>query len=152
MGGPQVRRLLLLATAAVSLAGAADPFVATWVRNVEQSEPKQPLSGTMTFSPAGVGYRVTMEMIVAGGRAFHVEFIANPDGKDVPVKGHPAFDTISMKRVDAHVLETVAKRQGKVVQTARRVVSPDGKTLTVTGTDTDSAGVAVRYKTVFDRK
>ena len=51
------------------------------------------------------------------------------DGKDAPVSGtHPNADTIAAKRIDAHTLELVNKKGGKVTTTQKNVVAGDGKT------------------------
>jgi len=130
----------------------ADPFVGSWVMNLEKSEPKRRGSFTTTYAAEREGYRVTMEMDAAGGKVYHVEFVTNLDGKDAPVTGHPGFDMIAVKKVGIGVLETVAKRQGRVVQIARRAISNDGKTLVVSGKDISSSGSEIPYTTVFDKK
>lgn len=50
------------------------------------------------------------------------------DGKDQPVKGHPYYDSVSIKVVDERTIEEVDKKNGKAVVTSKTVVSPDGKT------------------------
>ena len=51
------------------------------------------------------------------------------DGNDQAVAGQP-FDTISVKVVDANVVEEVEKKKGKVVSKEKFTVSPDGNTVT----------------------
>jgi hypothetical protein len=52
------------------------------------------------------------------------------DGTDQPVTGHPGFDTISVRIVDDHSIESIAKKGGKVVFNEKTTVSPDGMTET----------------------
>ena len=49
-------------------------------------------------------------------------------------------DSVTVKRIDANTLETVARKGGKVTTTQRNVVSADGKTRTVTTTGTNARG------------
>jgi hypothetical protein len=51
------------------------------------------------------------------------------DGTDQKVGGHPYFDTMSIKVVDANTIEETDKKGGKVVATSKSWVSTDGKTL-----------------------
>ena len=48
--------------------------------------------------------------------------------------GLPDYDTAATRRVDAYTSETTRKKNGKVVQTVRRELSPDGRTLILTTT------------------
>ncbi|MFZ1919071.1 MAG: hypothetical protein WAU58_15965 [Terriglobales bacterium] len=57
------------------------------------------------------------------------------DSMDQKVTGHPYFDTMSVKAIDDHNVESTSKRDGKVVGTAKNSVSSDGNTLTVNWTD-----------------
>ena len=57
------------------------------------------------------------------------------DGTDQKVTGHPYFDTLSVKAIDDHNVESAIKRGGKVVGTEKDSVSADGNTLTVNWTD-----------------
>jgi hypothetical protein len=66
------------------------------------------------------------------------------DGNDQPVTGHPYFDTIAIKVVDAHTVQETDKKAGKTVATSTFTVSPDGKIATVEfsdSSDTNSAPV-----------
>lgn len=50
------------------------------------------------------------------------------DGQDHKVSGHPYYDTVSVKVVDDHTIETTDKKNGKVVVTSKTTVSDDGNT------------------------
>ena len=52
------------------------------------------------------------------------------DGTDQPVTGHPTFDTVNVRVVDDHTIETIAKKNGKVEFEGKTTVSPDGMTET----------------------
>jgi ABC-type xylose transport system substrate-binding protein len=81
-----------------------------------------------------------------------VQYTAKYDGKDYPVTGSQDFDAISLKRVDAGTAQATLKKGGKVIQTATRVVSKDGKTLTLTTIGANAKGQAVNNVLVFDKR
>lgn len=56
------------------------------------------------------------------------------DGQDHAVKGEP-YDTLSVRVVDPHSIEQIAKKDGKIVYDQTRTVSANGKELTVKTTD-----------------
>jgi hypothetical protein len=53
----------------------------------------------------------------------------NADGKDYKRTGFPYADMINVRAVDDHTIETIAKKDGKVVGKTKEVVSEDGNTL-----------------------
>jgi hypothetical protein len=99
-----------------------------------------PTSLTTTFETAQEGIKVTIAGVDAAGNSFGSQYTANYDGKDYPVTGSSIYDAVSLKRLDASTVQVTRKKGGQVVATIRRVVSPDGKQLTVTGEGTDAKG------------
>jgi hypothetical protein len=80
-------------------------------------------------------------------------FTANYDGKEYPVTGNSAWDTISLKQIDANNVTVVLTKKGtKYHMTDRLVVSPDARTLTLTRNGTDTDGKAVKDRTVAYEK
>jgi hypothetical protein len=57
-------------------------------------------------------------------------FTAKLDGTDAPVKGAYFYDTVSVKKIDAHTIEQTDKRGGTVVGVSKITVSADGKKMT----------------------
>lgn len=136
-------------------AQAADPASGTWELNLAKSKfspGPPPKSLTRTFEVTGADVKYTLKGIDAEGKPTLVQFTAKYDGKDYPVTGSPDFDAISLKRVDAVTTDATLKKGGKVVQTSTRVVSKDGKTLTLTVKGTNAKGQAVNNVTVFDKR
>ena len=78
------------------------------------------------------------------------------DGKDYPMVStnpNPLTDTVAMTKVDANTVEVTLKRAGKVPATNRAVVSPDGKTLTITAAGgTTLSGQPRRSSQVFEKQ
>jgi hypothetical protein len=88
----------------------------------------------------------------AEGKPTQVEYTASYDGKDYPMTGNPAADTISLKRIDDVTTEATLKKAGKVVVTGTRVISRDGKQMTFTNRGTNAKGEKVNSTWVFDKR
>jgi hypothetical protein len=133
----------------------ADPALGTWELNVAKSSYSPgvpPRSQTRTLQAAGKGVRAVIDGINSVGKPTHVEYTALYDGKDYPITGTPAGDTIALKRIDARTTDSTQKKAGRVTLRATWVVAADGKTLTVTVTGTDLNGDAVHNVLLFGRK
>jgi hypothetical protein len=107
---------------------------------------------TMALAAEGDNMKVTQDGTDQEGKPIHMEWTGKFDGKDYPVTGNPAFDTRSYKKAGERTLMATGKKDGKVVNTARSVVSADGKTRTVHVTQTDSTGKKVTVNAVFDKE
>jgi hypothetical protein len=57
------------------------------------------------------------------------------DGQDQPVAANPYYDTISIKVVDDRAIEETKKKGGRVVETSKTTVWPDGSSATFEFTD-----------------
>jgi hypothetical protein len=148
--------MLAAAIPAVSaFAQGSDPIYGTWKLNVAKSTYSAgnvPKSQTRVYAAAGKGYKFTATGVDAAGKATKTEFTVAYDGKNVPVTGSAAYDSINVKRVDANTLEAVQSKGGKVVGRTHRVLSKDGKTLTTTGTGTNAQGKAYTNVEVFEKQ
>jgi hypothetical protein len=155
-----LRVTLILACSVVALAVLAaaqpkDPFVGTWTLNVAKSKYSPgpaPKSVTVTYEAAGPGYKISVKTEPASGPTQEWSYTTGLDGKDSPVTGNPNVDTMAVKRIDAHTLETVSKKDGKATITARIVVSADGKTRTNTQKGTDLKGRTVNNVLLFEKQ
>jgi len=94
---------------------------------------------------------VTTDGTVAGTPT-HTEWTGKFDGKDYPMTGSPMDDTRAYTKVNSHTLSITMKKDGKVTTTGRVVVSPDGKTRTVTLHTTDPSGKKVSSTSVYDKQ
>ena len=65
-------------------------------------------------------------------------YTANFDGKEYPVKGSYAYDTVSLKRLGDRSFEETDKLKGNVIEIDTWTVSSDGKTLTVVAVEKPS--------------
>jgi hypothetical protein len=149
-----VLSLALLASAVI--AQATDPNMGIWKVNAAKSTydpgPARK-SGTAKWEAVGSGTKVTVDDVLADGTARHWESTVNYDGKDYPVTGtSPYGDTVARTRIDARTLQTVYKKGGTVTVTQTSVVTPDGKTRTVTTSGVDAAGQKVNNIVVYEKQ
>ena len=146
----------LLLVAALAGAQSKDPFVGTWKLNLAKSTYSPgppPKSTTSVYEVAGKGYKVSVKTEPASGPVQEWSYTSDFDGEDVPVSGaSPNADTVAAKRIDAHNLEVVNKKGGKITTTQKNVVSVDGKTRTVSTTGTDAAGRTVKSVAFYEKQ
>jgi hypothetical protein len=126
----------------------------TWTLNTAKSKfspGPPPKSMTVTYSPAGDGVKIVVDMTPAEGAAQHWEMAGNYDGKETPVTGNPNADMASFKLVNDRTGESTFKKDGKVTATNRRVLSADGKTLTITSKGKTADGKPRNDVQVFEK-
>lgn len=136
-------------------AQASNPRLGTWKLNVEKSKYSPgpaPQSVTMKVEASGEGEKASTEGVNAAGAPTKTEYTAQYDGKDYAMTGSQNADTVSFKRIDARTIERTDKKGEKVVTTSSRVVSEDGKTMTVTVKGTNAQGQAVDNVTVWEKQ
>ena len=134
---------------------AADPTVGTWKLNPAKSKYSPgpaPKSATITYEETADGIKRMGESVDADGNKTTFEYTAKYDGKDYPVTGSDTIDMIALKRINDRTTEATLKKSGKVVSTARRVVSKDGKALTLTITGTNAKGQKMKNIAVYDKQ
>ena len=132
-----------------------DPLVGTWELNVAKSKfgpGRAPKSETRTYVVSGQDIKATTKGVDSAGKPTAAEFIVNYDGKDRPVTGNPDAEMLSLKRVDPFNTEFTQKRAGKVVITGTRIISRDGKVMTITTKGTDPTGKAINDVAVFEKR
>jgi len=135
-------------------AQAPQGLIGTWKLNVAKSKfspGPPPKSMTITYSAAGDGVKIVVDLTPGTGASQHWEMTGTYDGKDMPVTGNPEADMISMKKIDDRHGESTFKKGGKVAATNTRVLSSDGKTLTITSKGTNAQGQARNDVQVFER-
>ncbi len=139
----------------VSVSAQASPEIGTWKLNVAKSKfspGPAPKSQAVTFAAAGQGIKSTVDGVGADGSKIAQSYTANFDGKDVPLTGSALADTVSLKRISATTVERTDKKGGKVVQTITRVMSADGKSMTITTKGTNAQGQAVNNVAVYEKQ
>jgi hypothetical protein len=166
-----MKRLLVALCVAVAVSGVAfgqatqkkapaaqepDPLIGTWELNLAKSTfgggTKPPRSSTRTYEALPNGYKYVNKGVDAVGKPVLAEYTAYYDGKDHPMIGNPETDTISITRIDKFTGESIQKKGGKVVYRNRRVISSDGKVMTLTSEGNDAQGKPFTNVLVLDRK
>ena len=141
--------IVVFVCALVPIAAQDDPFNGTWKLNVAKSK-MQPATASRREM---IRYRITgneedflSDAVTSEGRAESINYTARDDGKAYPfsitVDGkvtNPGASTM-VKKIDARTRERYNVRNGKPVLASRRVVSPDGKTMTITIVRIDGDG------------
>jgi hypothetical protein len=148
--------LFCVLTVSSTLCAQDDPVMGTWKLNLAKSKfipGPTPKSVTMKREPSGAnGIHYVTDTVTAQGATEHVEYTATYDGKEYPVKGDPNRDSISIKKIDAHHYEFTNKKAGKVTASGGGVVSPDGKTLTITAKGINAQGQETNNVQVYDKQ
>src|SRR6185503_15331889 len=150
---PFQRSLLVLLSA--SVIWAADASVGTWKLNVAKSTFRPgppPVAETRTYKAQPKGVRTTVKTTWADRLSTTVEYPANYDGKDYPVSGSRDVDAVALTRMDDFTSAATLKHAGKEIGVARRVVSPDRKTLTISYKGINTRGDLVDNVGVYDRQ
>jgi hypothetical protein len=148
-----VLTLAVCLLAGVCIAGT-DAQMGMWKLNEGKSKiaSAAPKNETVTYEAAGDSIKVTLEGSAPDGSKTHVEWTGKFDGKDYPSTGSPNEDMRSYKQVNDRTLNVVSKKDGKVVLSAKIVVSADGKTRTVTVNGTDAEGKKYKSVAVYDKQ
>lgn len=147
--------VILVAGFSVLSAQAVDPRVGTWQLNVGKSTYHPgpgPKSQTLKIEAVGQGEKVTSESVSATGEQTTTEYTAEYDGKPHPLKGSNIADMVTVKRIDTHTTERTDTKAGKVMMSYHRVVSKDGKTMTVTTKGVNAQGQSTDSTVVFEKK
>jgi len=133
---------------------AADPQMGTWKLNEAKSKitPGTLKNTQVVYSSLFGQVKIKADGINANGKSSHTEWSGKFDGKDYPVTGDPNSDARSYTKVNERTLTTANKKNGKVTVTGQIVVSPDGKTRTVTLNGTTPKGKKFKNVAVYDKQ
>jgi hypothetical protein len=117
VGDHFVKKLLILLCLAPSLALAGTAFDGTW-----KTKPD-----TVRVSGPPDAYEISQGMYRCTSCVPNI--MVKADGMDQKVSGHDYYDSIAIKVVSDHAIETTRKMGGKIMGTDKASVSADGKTL-----------------------
>ena len=119
-------------------AKAADnPFAGEWTQDMNKTRLRQ-------------GLVLKIEADGKDGVRFSGDFsyTARFDGKEFDVR-NSTNDTVTLELVDAHTVDAIYRRDDKITQKDRWVVSSDGQQMTVTTTGVLETGQQVKENIVF---
>lgn len=143
--------------AAVLLAGpalAADPIVGTWKLDIAKSKFSAGTAltgGTRVYKEANGLYTLDQKLRGADGKETS-NSAQYRDGQEVKQAAGAAVGATLAKKIDANTWDFDLKKDGKVIGQVHRVVSADGKTLTIHNTGMQLSGVTGDETLVFDRQ
>ena len=164
MGNPMKRTFVSVIVVALSVLvsgvvlAETKPFAGTWKLNTAKSKYSPgptPQSLTLRFEAQSNGIKSSNEATAADGTHTAWSYTANYDGKDNPVSGTGApggANTVALKLIDPNTTEATFKKAGKVVRTARLVVSKDGKVISITTKGTNPDGAPMSAVLVLDKQ
>jgi hypothetical protein len=145
---------ILLGAVSLSAGFQQDLVLGTWVLNVEKSsyDPgPSPRSQTRTYETVPEGIRATIVTVDAKGQSMTARYTADYDSLEHPLTGSTTVDAIALKKIDARTAEATLTHARKVIGTARRVISPDGKTMTITFRGSGEDGRQVVNVAVYEK-
>jgi hypothetical protein len=151
------KTLSLLMLVAVLFAGpalAADPIIGTWQLNVAKSKfsPGHELTaGTRVYSEADGLYTLEQKLTGRDGKVTS-STATYREGKEVKQAPGGAADAAVAKKINARTWDFEIKKDGKVVGRVHRVVSADGKSVTLHNTGMTLAGAMGEETLVFDKQ
>ena len=140
---------------ALQLRAAAEPppqLIGTWRLNVAKSKysPGPPLRAeTRVYTKGPDGVKGVVSRVYSDGRTEKFEYMAN-FGKDLMVTGIEEYDSVTLRKVDELTSDAVLSHAGTVYGVARRAISADGKTMTITF-DRKSTETPVHNVAVYDK-
>ena len=147
--------LLLVALTLNVPAAAADQQSGIWKMDPAKSKydpGPAAKSITVKIESEGDNIKLSSDGIDATGNPTHIEYTAKYDGKDYPVTGTDRYDAVTLKRINDRTTAATLKKGGKMVSSARRVVSKDGKAMTLTITGTNPKGQKTKSIAVYEKQ
>ena len=128
--------------------------IGRWELNVPKSTFRPgppPKSLTRVYEASEENVKYTDITVDAEGKAAVSEWTGSYDGKDYPVPGSPDVMQ-AVKASDPFRSTFTIKKAGKVVGTGTRVISRDGKVMTIRLKLTDPKGQTFNNISVFERR
>ena len=146
--------IALLVFAAATTA-ARDPFVGIWRMNHAKSKyaaglpPREQIA---TITVKGRNMQVKVEAVTAEGKKTVVHYEIPYDGGMGRIfETSPAYDGILGRHLGPYEREISRLKDGKAVFTARSIVSPDGRLMSVYSKGVSPLGKPVEAHVVYDR-
>ena len=143
-------------TGTTSAKGHADR-ITVWTRTGGTKVADNLFAGEWTEDPSKTRLRQGMALkIEADGKdgvrfSGDYSYSARFDGKEYDLR-NSVNDTVTLELVDARTVDALYRRDDKITQKDRWVVSADGQQMTVTTTGTLEPGQQVRETTVFRKQ
>lgn len=147
--------LVLVAPAVFAADMAADSSIGSWKLNLQKStfgSQKPPQSEIRTYTATPKGTQVVITDTQPDGKQEVSKTLLTYDGKPQRITGSENYDTVTTSRVSKNETTANIMRKGKMVGSLRRVVSDDGKTMTMNMKLDKADGSTETQMSVFDRQ
>jgi hypothetical protein len=112
-----------------------DAVVGSWELDLSRSSftpGPPPRSEVRNYQQEHEGIKAEIVTIDADGSTHRIEYLASYNDVVAVVTGSSQTDAIKLRKVDAYTAESQLSLAGKVVGQARRVITRDGQTMTIT--------------------
>jgi|SRR5882672_2891945 len=145
--------MMAMAVFCAAPALAADPILGTWKLNVSKSKfGDAPLTaGTRVYTESKGVYTLKQKLTGAAGKETSSTSTYRDGKEEKQAPGGPTDATVA-KKIDANTWDFELKKDGKVAGHVHRVVSADGKTLTVQNSGAKLSGAAGDETLVYDKQ
>jgi len=147
---------LVLSLLSSAIAETTDPFAGKWKLDVRRSKYPAgtcPTTMVIEMKPLDQGVWYHSDATYKNGGQIHAQYTAGYDGKQVIVTGDRGLLLpVSLKRLDSHIVVASYSRGLQLVATSRRVVSRDGRLMTITTTSLDRSGKMVMTVGLYTRE
>lgn len=140
--------------ASAAICAAQNPHLGTWKLNEAKSKfPQGATKNTnVVYEAAGDQIKITVDGTDGSGTAIHNEWTGKFDGKPYALTGDATADMRSYRVVNKRTLSLKNTKGGKSVTSATIVVSPNGKTRTVTASAKNAQGKWTTSTAVYDKQ
>ena len=145
----------IIAAALLGAAAQTDPMIGDWKLNLAKSRYNPgppPRSSGLNVHQAGEGLMAMFDNVNAKGKSVQPMFTVLCNGQPQPVTGNGQVDSMSCRRANPNLQEFTNMKGGKVTTTGTIVISPDGRTMTISNKGTNVDGEAVDNVAVYERQ
>jgi len=129
--------------------------IGTWKLDVAKSTFRPgppPKSWMRVYEASGENVKYTDSTVAADGKVDVSGWTGTYDGKDYPAPGSPDFDAQAVKASNPFRATFTLKKAGKVVGSGTRVISRDGKVMTIRLKLTNAKGQTFNSVRVFEKR
>jgi len=148
--------VILAALVATHSSASPDPFVGKWKLDIRRSKYPAgtcPTNMLIEMRPAENGIWYRSDATYRTGSEIHAQYTASYDGKQTIVMGgRGMLLPVSLKRIDSRTVVASYLRGFEIIAISRRVVSADGKRMTITTTSRERIGNSVRTVGVYTKE
>ena len=149
--------LVLLGAVAPLAVAQIESRIGTWELDLDRSTfspGPPPRRQTLTYQAAGKQWTALVQGIDASGKPINPDvdnLLISFDDRDHPT-ANVDYETTMWQRVNPNKYLVIRKKAGKVVLTSTNVLSPDGKTMTITTIGKNAAGQSVNNVRVYAKR